>query len=323
MSARAQSRHGPLWFGEFEIGPTAVVYRKTGARIAFTRSLAQELAAWFAYFFAVLREAKRTRPSFTMAFTPDRGRPWYLIWPVMQMAGGRLAAASAADVVMHFEDATWSRNAPPATRAHARLINFECADVSKSRIATAFEAAFGYPLGLDPTRHCGPAVEKSELNGAHDGRVVMCPIAPAHERIYQKLIDNRAPEHPQRLELVEDFRCPTVGGRPVCVFIKRRPLGSRFANMNSEVELAAPELLFSEDELRRIGEFTRRLGLDWGGLDVLRDRAEGRIYIVDANKTDMGPPTALPLADKLAATRMLARALREFIGLPSQAEAAP
>ena len=35
---KAQSRsHGPLWFGEFEFElPKGVVYRKTGARVAFT-----------------------------------------------------------------------------------------------------------------------------------------------------------------------------------------------------------------------------------------------------------------------------------------------
>ena len=53
--------------------------------------------------------------------------------------------------------------------------------------------------------------------------------------------------------------------------------------------------------------------VDWGGVDVLRDRADGRLYIVDANKTDMGPPIALNLPDKLKATRMLAQAFREFV----------
>jgi hypothetical protein len=330
MSVKAHSGNpsfhsGRLWFGDFAFGPTAVVYRKTGARVPFSRSLAQELASWFAYFFAVREEAGRTPRSFTMAFSPDRGRPWYLIWPVMRLAGGRLAPASNADVVMHFEDATWSHNAPPAAPAHARFINFGCADVSKSRIAAAFETAFGYPLALDPERHAGPAVEKSELNGAHDGRVVMCPTTPRPQHVYQKLIDNRAQRpsrnRTQRVELVEDFRCPTIGGRPMCVFIKRRPLATRFANLNSEVELAAPEHLFSADELFRIGAFTRLMGLDWGGVDVLRDRAEGRLYIVDANKTDMGPPTALPLSDKLAATRLLAQAFRDFIGLRREFDA--
>jgi hypothetical protein len=53
-------------------------------------------------------------------------------------------------------------------------------------------------------------------------------------------------------------------------------------------------------------------------LDVLRDATEGRLYIVDANKTDMGPPTALPLSDKLHATRTLAKAFRAFVACPSE-----
>jgi hypothetical protein len=46
---------------------------------------------------------------------------------------------------------------------------------------------------------------------------------------------------------------------------------------------------------------------------VLRDRADGNLYIVDANKTDMGPPIGLNLADKLVATRQLANAFRAFV----------
>ncbi|MGE0828530.1 MAG: hypothetical protein AB7O04_04165 [Hyphomonadaceae bacterium] len=314
MTAEARPQpHTPglNWLTEFEVSARGVVYRKTGARIHLDRSLAEEFWAWLRFFFAVRAEAAKREPSFTMAFSPDRGRPWYLIWPVMRLAGGRLAPVAEADVLMHFEDATYSMNAPPAhARADAKRINFACTDVSKSRVAACFEAAFGYPLTLDPRDHRGPAVEKSEANGAHDGRIVECPTPPLPGRVYQKLVDNRAASG----DLVEDYRCPTIDGRPICVFIKRRPLGQRFANANTEVELIAPEAAFSQDELRRIADFARRMGLDWGGLDVLRDRSEGKLYIVDANKTDMGPPTALPLDQKLAAARLLASAFRDFIG---------
>jgi hypothetical protein len=114
------------------------------------------------------------------------------------------------------------------------------------------------------------------------------------------------------------MRTPTVGGRPACVFLKRRRIGERFANANAEVILARPEDVYSPAEMAAIAAFCDRLGLDWGGLDVLRDATEGRLYIVDANKTDMGPPTALPLADKLHATRILAKAFRAFAVRPSQ-----
>ena len=59
--------------------------------------------------------------------------------------------------------------------------------------------------------------------------------------------------------------------------------------------------------------FTAAMGLDFGGLDILRDRADGRIYIVDANKTDMGPPSALASNDKLKAMRGLADAFAALV----------
>jgi hypothetical protein len=302
---------GLVWLRDFTFGWTALTVRRTGARVSYSPSAAAEAGAWLRYFFAV-RAATPIGASFTIAYTPERARPWYLIWPVARLAGARgPASAAQADVLIHFDDAT--RSAAPSLAREARSakrINFRCMDVSKTRVADAFETAFGYPLALDPAAHRGPAVEKSETNGAHDGRIVRCPAHALPGRAYQRVIDNRSDD----AEMVEDLRTCTVGGRPVCVFIKRRPLAKRFQNTNSEVVMRTPDDVFSAVEISRIGAFTGEIGMDWGALDVLRDRGDGRIYIVDANKTDMGPPIALPLADKLSATRKLAAAFRDFVG---------
>jgi hypothetical protein len=301
---------GPVWLRDFEFGWTGLIVRKTGARVPYSPSVIAEVTAWFRYFFAA-RSAQPIGAPFTIAFTPERARPWYLIWAVSRIAGARLTHDAAhADVVMHFEDATVSPNATPRSKPGAKLINFGCADVSKSRVADAFAQAFGYPLATDPSTHNGPAVEKSEINGAHDGRIVQCPAPALPGRAYQRLVDNRSADP----AFVEDLRTCTVGGRPVCVFIKRRPTAQRFENTNCEVEFRMPSEVFSAAELEHIAAFNRCLGLDWGALDALRDRASGKLYIVDANKTDMGPPIALPLADKMKATRLLAGALRAYIG---------
>jgi hypothetical protein len=307
---RAFHAEGRNWFRDFHIGVTGLVVKKTGARVPYSPSVIADVLAWFRFFFAAKGIAPLGAP-FTIAFTPERARPWYLIWPTVHAAGGRLVKDPAkADVVMHFDDATFSPNPPPpGIKSDARLINFGCRDVSKSKVAEAFEAAFGYPLAIDPAAYVGAAVEKSEINGAHDGRIVQCPMTPLRGRTYQRLIDSRG----LNPDLVEDLRTPTIGGTPACVFIKRRPVTKRFANANSEVEMARVEAIFSADEIAKIEDFARRLGLDWGGLDVLRDKGDGRLYIVDANKTDMGPPIALPLADKLEATRLLAQAFRDFV----------
>lgn len=309
LDSRVFHTSGPVWLRDFRFGLTGLTVRKTGARVPYSPSIIAEVTAWFRYFFAA-RSAAPIGAPFTIAFTPERARPWYLVWAVSRIAGARLTKDTAnADVVMHFEDATITPNQPPLKlKRGARLINFGCADVSKSRTAAAFEAAFGYELAIDPTNHSGPAVEKSEINGAHDGRIVQCPAHTLPGRAYQRLVDN----HGVDVAMVEDLRTCLVAGRPICVFIKRRPLEKRFQNTNSEVLLRTPDEMFSAGEMASIAAFASTLGLDWGAIDILRDRGDGRLYIVDANKTDMGPPVALSLADKMKATRLLAAAFRDY-----------
>lgn len=301
---------GKVWLKDFEFGLTGLTVRKTGARVPYSPSVFAQVFAWFSYYFASLG-LERQSPPFTIAFTPERARPWYLIWAVSRAAGGIYTSdPTNADVVMHFEDATYSPNAPPSRiKPGAKLINFGCQDVSKSRVADACEKAFGYPLAVNPRTHAGPAVEKSEINAAHDGRIVQCPTEPAPGRVYQRVIDNRGAD----ADIVDDLRTCTLGGKAACVFIKRRPVTKRFLNTNTEVLLRKPEDVFTPAELDQISAFTRHIGLDWGGVDVLRDRASGKLYIVDANKTDMGPPISLNLPDKLRAARMLATAFGAYV----------
>jgi hypothetical protein len=300
---------GRVWLRDFEFGLTGLTVRKTGARVPYSPSVLKQVSAWFAYFIAARRIEPLT-PHFTIAFAPERARPWYLIWAVARAAGAKLVKDTAhADVVMHFEDATYSPNdAPLRLKPGAKLVNFRCCDVSKTNVARATAAAFGNQLAVDPQLFDGDAVEKSEINAAHDGRIVRCPMTPVPGRVYQRVIDNRIDA-----DLVEDLRTCTVGGKPVCVFLKRRQVTKRFLNTNTEVLLRAPEDVFSPEELDQISAFAREIGLEWGGVDVLRDRTDGKLYIVDANKTDMGPPIALNLADKVKATRMMRDAFRKFV----------
>ncbi len=302
------SPKGRFWLGDFEFGPDGVLIKKTGWRAPYSLSNFLSVRMWFAFFFAVKTMKPIEGKQFTIHFAPDRARPWYLIWCVVKAAGAKIVTdPHDADVVMHFEDATYGDTNAPLAGKHRAYVNFGCRDVSKSAVARAFEAAFGYPLSLDPSTHQGDAVEKSELNGAHNGRIVTCPRTPRDGFVYQRVIDNSV-----SADLVEDYRTPTVGGEPVCVFMKRRHINERFANANSEVEFKRVEDCFSATEIAHIRDFCGRMNLEWGGLDILRDK-DGRLYIVDANKTDMGPPIALPLKDKLYATRIMARAFRDFI----------
>ncbi|MBW8814340.1 MAG: hypothetical protein JF588_13010 [Caulobacterales bacterium] len=296
------------WTSDVALRGRTLTVRKTGAVIPLDRALATEAANWFGLYLAIRGRMlfnRLRRPGPKVWFEPDRPRPWYLIWAAAAWNGVGIARAPQdATASFYFEDATCGR--PPA-HWHLRAFNYGCVDISKSHVARVFEQVFGYQLSVDPALGVGPAVEKGEANGVHDGRLVSLPIPPRPGRTYQRLIDNVEDG------LAVDLRTPIVGGKPVLVFVKRRPAQDRFANHNSSASLARPRDVFSDAEIDKLGAFARAMGLDWGGLDVLRDRVSGLIYVVDVNKTDMGPPIALPFLDKIAAVARLGRALRQLV----------
>jgi len=305
--------HSALWWRDFEFQDGVVTVKKTGARLRVEPELIGDVLAWFPFYFTV--EAWRltawSRPEHRRGpriwFTPDRPRPWYLVWSVLHAAGARIAdSPDGADAIFVFDDSTVG--SPVPAQPGTPLLNVGCQSIAKGHVARVFEQVFGYPLSIDPESWHGPMVEKSEINGAHDGRIVDGPRPARHGHVYQRLIDNRTDDG-----LVEDLRCPTVGGRIPLVMRKRRRTEQRFENTNHQVALAETGDVFTADELARLTRFMQAMRLDWGGLDVLRDRRDGRIYVVDVNKTDMGPPIAMKLQDKIAVTRRMADAFLDLI----------
>lgn len=295
------------WFSDFEFEDGGFLVKKTGHTVPFNLSLLTDIAVWMSFF--TLAQGWRLwhrlcgHRAPRIAFSPDQPRPWYFIWPVLHAAGAIIEKDSEkADVIFHFDDATLCEARRPSASPKAKFINFNCKDVSKTHVASAFEKAAGYSLAVDPRTYMGPMVEKSEINAAHDGRIIEGPMEPIEGKCYQRLIDNAVAGG-----LVEDLRATVVAGEPTIVFRKRRPTNRRFKNENTDVRLLMPNDCFNSDELNIIRRFVKELGLDWGGIDVLRDASTSKIYIVDANKTDMGPPVALGLGHKLRATRLMAR----------------
>ncbi|WBQ13576.1 hypothetical protein L2D00_02545 [Hyphomonadaceae bacterium BL14] len=296
--------HARAWWHDFAIEGAALRVRATGVRVPLSHAVLGDFAQWTPYFLALkVLEQQVVRDGPRIAFAPHVPRPWFLIWPAVRLSGLRPSPSRhEADILFHFEDATHGE------RPHGWTgpgINLDCTDISKSHVARMFESVFGRTLAIDPQTHAGSYVDKSETNAAHDGQVKTGPAARMPGRCYQRLIDTVAPDG-----MVEDLRCATVGGQIAAVFVKRRPAARRFENHNAEVRLTTPEAVFSADERARIAAFCTALRLDWGGLDVLRDRTSGEIWIVDANKTDMGPPVSLTLDAKLSATRHIAVHLR-------------
>ncbi len=142
----------------------------------------------------------------------------------------------------------------------------------------------------------------------HDGRVIAGPCLPRPGYVYQRCIDTA-----DSTGVRHDLRTLCVGGRPLLVWETEKAPGSQFSIDNLRAHLRRPDDVFTPRELADIGRFCSRMGLDWGGLDILRDRGDGRIYIVDVNKTDLGPVIALSWRDKIRSMNLLGAALRGLV----------
>jgi hypothetical protein len=71
---------------------------------------------------------------------------------------------------------------------------------------------------------------------------------------------------------------------------------------------------FSADELAKILEFTSRMQLECGDLDVVRDQDDHRLYIVDANTTPWsGSLRPLTPRERIVSLRRTARAFEAML----------
>lgn len=187
------------------------------------------------------------------------------------------------------------------------VLNHRCHDIGKRHVDRVFRSVFGYGSLLDPRTHRGVCVRKSNLNAQHDGVVRRCPFRSVERRfVYQHVIDNVVDG-----SFAEDLRTPVAGGDIPLVYRVRRPLASRFGRAVSARPID-PAQVYSAVEMDGIRRFCRAMGLDYGELDVLRDRRDGRLFIVDANPTPW-PPDAISDVDFDRSVQRMAASFRRLV----------
>ena len=298
------------WFSDLKFHwDASVTVRKTGVRITLKDLTAGELSKFFGYLGLLLLQAAAVRISgrrrYRICFVPDRPRPWYVVWSAATLAGARFVRDPAqADVIFYFEDVTIG--SPPRLDDRS-VLNGGVPDISKTTVAARFGKVAGYELAIDPTCYRGKAVEKSEVNGAHDGRIVDCPTLPRAGKSYQRFVDSSDGT------TAFDYRTTVINRKPRFVLVKTKPAEQRLSIHNASVHLSSLDKIFSRSEVEIIERYAEEMQLDWGALDVLRDRQSGKIYIVDVNKTDTGPAVDLNLRDREHFKREVARAFFEML----------
>ena len=243
-----------------------------------------------------------------LAFYPESPGPWFNIWQVSRLANLRtITDIQDADYIFAFEDSTLTKfDKKTFSPVNARIINQDINNISKEHVADVFETTFGYSLKIDPLTHVGPAIRKSDSNGTHDGIVIQCPIDKSEQRenqSYQYLVDSTF-----NGTTSEDLRVAYVLGELALVYHKHKPLDDRFGTHYLSVDVYKPEDVFSNEEINLIKSFCQTMHLDFGAIDVMRDKNNGRIYIVDVNKTCM-PVLSLPLKTQIECQQKIADAL--------------
>lgn len=242
----------------------------------------------------------------TLAFFPNPVGPWYNIWLILQNTAIEVIKdVQRANYVFIFDDKTKSYAADTLPdNVLAVRINDKVTDISKAHVGEVFKAVFGYDIGIDPTTFTGKAVEKSDENGVHDGRIITCPIPKSEMKsgfIYQRFIDSSFSG-----ETSEDLRIACVFGQVAAVFHKHKAFDKIFSTSYLNTTVHAANERLSPEELSLIKTFCKGMGLDFGAIDVMRDKDDGKIYIVDVNKTCM-PVLSLPPQEQYRSLKMIAQ----------------
>lgn len=211
------------------------------------------------------------------------------------------------DVVLYFDDATFGDSKMlKSLYPNAKILNETCTDISKKKVDQIHQSVFGYCTIIDPLQYKGRAVQKSDENALHDGAVIECPVKEVKpSSVYQVLIDNEVDEN-----YVMDFRVPVMGEHIPHIYKKYKKKEVRFTNDVSYSELAEVHENFTEEEQKKIIAFAKSMGADFCELDILRNKTDNLIYIIDVNKTPYGPPFGLSEKDRVEAVRRLAGSFR-------------
>ncbi|HTS14050.1 MAG TPA: hypothetical protein VMH24_00160, partial [Candidatus Sulfotelmatobacter sp.] len=227
-----------------------------------------------------------------MGFTPEAPRYFTLAYKLSLRMGIAIVPVADADVVFHWADRTVCEEPPPDLEP--RAVNRDVRDISKAHVSVLHQQVFGYDLEPDPG--ATELVEKSDENARHDGRVVTRPTGTPG-LVVERLIDNRLDD-----AIVRDHRVAVSNGQIGMCAARYRAVEDRFlsGHRNLYAALHAPDAYFTKAEQAAMVEMVRAIGADWAELDVLRDRASGRLYVVDVNPTPSGPVSALGSADLAA-----------------------
>jgi len=216
-----------------------------------------------------------------------------------------------ASISIAWENETYKKRIEKGKDILKNAWNSNCIDIGKTYTDEIFEKVFGYSTRLYPKTHRGKILEKNELNGHHEARILKGPIKnPKEGYIYQMVINNNV-----RRYYFEDIRIAYIKGNIPFCYLTYRLKGKRFSTKKFNATLAKPSDVLSQIEIKKVDQFCREMKVDFAEIDTLRDRDDNKLYLIDVNPTAYGPATGLNYENKIKALKMYQE---EIIGILNQ-----
>lgn len=155
------------------------------------------------------------------------------------------------------------------------LVNRGAYDVSKKRVMSAWEDVTGLAFEIDTSMYKGIAVEKSNDQYTHDGRIVECPIKPRKGKVYQRFIDSSINDTQFSEYRVFYHWCVDF------VIEKIKDKSDQWGWKGVDAIFHEPMDVFTKKEITDIEGFCKKMDIQFTELDVMRDYTG--IYVIDVN----------------------------------------
>ena len=157
------------------------------------------------------------------------------------------------------------------------VINIGGWDITKTRNEQVMKEVFGYNTIIDPRKE-KVFLEKSELQGVHDMKIMTGFRGFRNRYLYVKLLDTSLNG------MYRDFRICVFGNKISLVITKDKAPGDRFAGaIRAKVKAYYDASdLFTQDEIAKICAYCETYKTEFTELDAVRDK-DGRLYILDNN----------------------------------------
>ncbi|OKH19221.1 hypothetical protein [[Limnothrix rosea] IAM M-220] len=235
----------------------------------------------------------------TILFYPEMPEPESTAYQLCTYLGYRLTnnPTQAFDVAFKYFDATFfsADLLDVFDDIHDDVINGHSLDISKNRVGEVFQSVFGYDININPVSDRGLGFQKSDINRWRDGEMVQLPLAADvvdQDVVYQKFVDTETDG-----EYV-DISVPIYDGVIPCVVLQARSHVKLTDAAKTVLTVKETVSIFSEAEIQQLTRCAQGLRLDYGEFDVLRDRHDGKIYIVDVNNTPCEFPQGLTAMER-------------------------